>query len=169
MLLAVRGLSGLWGDKHCFRLIQPVREECKVLPAGCSSNNSRVAEVHVCGSYARGHITLLCFLVRRTVYANTVFSQQGEDWRLIRCMCGALSGRCQDYVTESGEPTTVYRLVKYAIRPVSPSAEYVFHMTWRSVSWLIGLYTIGRAGYRSLHLLSKIWQNSHVLMRHIDL
>ena len=97
------------------------------MPAGCSSNNSRVAEVHVCGSYARGHITLLCFLVRRTVYANTVFSQQGEDWRLIRCMCGALSGRCQDYVTESGEPTTVYRLVKYAIRPVSPSAEYVFH------------------------------------------
>jgi hypothetical protein len=43
-------------------------------------------------------------------------------------MCGALCGRCQDYVTESGEATIVYRLVKYAIRPVSPSAEYVFHV-----------------------------------------
>jgi hypothetical protein len=49
--------------------------------------------------------------------------KQGEEWRSVRCMCGALSGRCQDHVTESGEATTVYRLVKYAIRPVSPSAE----------------------------------------------
>jgi hypothetical protein len=62
-------------------------------------------------------------------YANALLSQQGEDWRSVRCMCGALSGRCQDHVTESGEATTVYRLVKYAIRPVSPSAEYVFHVT----------------------------------------
>ncbi|KAI0262536.1 HECT-like ubiquitin-conjugating enzyme-binding-domain-containing protein [Gloeopeniophorella convolvens] len=49
--------------------------------------------------------------------------KQGEEWRFVRCMCGTLSGRCQDHVTESGEATTVYRLVKYAIRPVSPSAE----------------------------------------------
>lgn len=49
--------------------------------------------------------------------------KQGEDWRSVRCMCGALCGRCQDYVTESGEATIVYRLVKYAIRPVSPSAD----------------------------------------------
>lgn len=31
------------------------------VPAGCSSNNSRVAEVHVYGSYARGHMILLLF------------------------------------------------------------------------------------------------------------
>ncbi|KAH9963013.1 HECT-like ubiquitin-conjugating enzyme-binding-domain-containing protein [Russula dissimulans] len=49
--------------------------------------------------------------------------KEGEDWRSVRCMCGASSGRCQDYVTESGEATVVYRLVKYAIRPVSPNAE----------------------------------------------
>jgi hypothetical protein len=68
------------------------------------------------------------FLSGGSAYANAILSQQGEDWRSVRCMCGALSGRCQDYVTESGEATTVYRLVKYAIRPVSPSAEYVFYL-----------------------------------------
>jgi len=52
-----------------------------------------------------------------------VEKHKGEDWHSVRCMCGALCGRYQDYVTESGEATVVYRLVKYAIRPVSPSAE----------------------------------------------
>jgi hypothetical protein len=33
-----------------------------------------------------------------------------------------LCGRYQDRLTEFGETTTVYRFVKYAIRPVSPSA-----------------------------------------------
>ena len=95
------------------------------LPASCSSNNSRVAEVHVCGSYARGHILFYfhVYLPGGSRYADTMFMQQGEDWRSVRCMCGAMCGRCQDNVTESGEATVVYRLVKYAIRPVSPSAE----------------------------------------------
>ncbi len=108
------------------------------MPVSCSSNNSCVAEEHVYGSYARGHITLLLlcfFLSGGSCYANTMLSQQGEDWRSVRCMCGALCGRCQDYVTESGEATIVYRLVKYAIRPVSPSTEYVFHVTW--VFWFL--------------------------------
>src|SRR6266850_6719584 len=95
-------------------------------------------------------------------------SQQGEDWRLVRCMCGALCGRCQDHVPESGEATVVYRLVKYAIRPVSPSAECVSHVHCLG-SLLISVGTSGRAGYRSLHSLSKTWQNSHALMRYIGL
>ncbi|KAH9060582.1 HECT-like ubiquitin-conjugating enzyme-binding-domain-containing protein [Lactarius vividus] len=49
-------------------------------------------------------------------------NKHGEEWRSVRCMCGTLCGRYQDRVTESGETTTVYRFVKYAIRPVSPSA-----------------------------------------------
>jgi hypothetical protein len=109
------------------------------------------------------------FLSRGSEYANAILSQQGEEWRSVRCMCGALSGRCQDHVTESGEATTVYRLVKYAIRPVSPSAEYVSYVARPSGSWLIGAYHLGRAGSRSLHSLSKIWQNSHALMRRIGL
>ena len=67
-------------------------------------------------------------MFKKTCHADSMLLQQGGDWRLVRCMCGALSGRCQDHVTDSGEVTAVYRLVKYAIRPVSPSAEYVLHV-----------------------------------------
>lgn len=55
MFRAVKVWSGQGGGRHCFRLIQTVQEELQGIPAGCSFNNSRVAEVYVCGSYARGH------------------------------------------------------------------------------------------------------------------
>jgi hypothetical protein len=98
-----------------------------------------------------------------------MLSQQGEDWRSVRCMCGALSGRCQDYVTESGEANVVYRLLKYAIRPVSPYAEYVSYFHGLVVSWLISVCILGRVGYRFLLSLSKIWQNSPALMQRTGL
>ncbi|TFY73583.1 hypothetical protein EWM64_g10429, partial [Hericium alpestre] len=47
----------------------------------------------------------------------------GEEFRTVRCICGSFAGRCQEYTSESGERTTAYRLVKYALRPVSPAAE----------------------------------------------
>ena len=47
-----------------------------------------------------------------------------------------MSGRCQEQVAESGETITVYRLVKYAIRPVSPSAEYVSRVQRPFNFWL---------------------------------
>jgi hypothetical protein len=63
MFRAVMVRVGAGGDgKHCFRLIQTVQEELQGIPAGCSFNNSRVAEVQVCGSYARGH-SFLPFLI----------------------------------------------------------------------------------------------------------
>ncbi|KAF8069026.1 HECT-like ubiquitin-conjugating enzyme-binding-domain-containing protein [Lyophyllum atratum] len=46
----------------------------------------------------------------------------GEDWRLARCLCGAVLGRCQDHST-GDEKLTVFRLLKYAIRPVSLTSE----------------------------------------------
>ncbi|KAI0064260.1 hypothetical protein BV25DRAFT_299244 [Artomyces pyxidatus] len=49
--------------------------------------------------------------------------KHGEEWCTVRCICGTFSGRCQDHVNAAGEKTAVYRLVKYAIRPVSPSTE----------------------------------------------
>ena len=59
MVLNVSSCIGKVGagevDKHCFWLIQTVQEELQEIPACCSFNNSRVAEVHVCGSYAREH------------------------------------------------------------------------------------------------------------------
>ncbi|KAI0322864.1 HECT-like ubiquitin-conjugating enzyme-binding-domain-containing protein [Amylostereum chailletii] len=51
-----------------------------------------------------------------------------EEWHSVRCKCGTFSGRCQDYVAEGGQTATVYRLVKYAIRPVSPTAERVLFL-----------------------------------------
>lgn len=41
----------------------------------------------------------------------------------MRCICGALLGRRQQHPAEAG--CTVYRLDKYAFRPMSPSVEYV--------------------------------------------
>ena len=126
MFRAVMVRSEQGGDRHCFRLIQTVQEGLQDIPAGCSFNNSRVAEVHVCGSYAREHsflsLPLFLFLFDSRLFTYITLLQHGEEWRSIRCMCGTLCGRYQDRFTEFGETTTVYRLVKYAIRPVSPSA-----------------------------------------------
>ena len=72
MFRAVMVRSEQGGDKHCFRLIQTVQEELQGIPAGCSFNNSRVAEVHVCGSYAREHSFLSLFL-SLFLYSTAVF------------------------------------------------------------------------------------------------
>jgi hypothetical protein len=82
------------------------------------------------------------FLSGGSDYINILLSQQGEDWRSVRCMCGALCGRYQDYVTESGEATIVYRLVKYAIRPVSPSAEYVSNVNVGALALNLSVCTL---------------------------
>ncbi|KAJ7064804.1 HECT-like ubiquitin-conjugating enzyme-binding-domain-containing protein [Mycena amicta] len=51
-------------------------------------------------------------------------TKRGEDWRLVRCICGAVVGRCQEHETASGgEMQNVFRMLKYAIRPVSSSTE----------------------------------------------
>ncbi|KAF8888545.1 HECT-like ubiquitin-conjugating enzyme-binding-domain-containing protein [Infundibulicybe gibba] len=47
---------------------------------------------------------------------------RGEQWRLVRCLCGAVVGRCQEH-SDNGQTSIVYRLLKYAIRPVSPTSE----------------------------------------------
>ncbi|EKM57478.1 uncharacterized protein PHACADRAFT_251147 [Phanerochaete carnosa HHB-10118-sp] len=46
-----------------------------------------------------------------------------DDWSRVRCICGAVVGRSQEHKPKYGESTIVYRLAKYAIRPVSPTAE----------------------------------------------
>jgi len=45
------------------------------------------------------------------------------DWQLVRCICGAVIGRCRQHQTSPDHSTSVYRLLKYAIRPVSPRTE----------------------------------------------
>ncbi|KAJ7126164.1 HECT-like ubiquitin-conjugating enzyme-binding-domain-containing protein [Mycena epipterygia] len=48
-------------------------------------------------------------------------TKRGEDWRLVRCLCGAVVGRCQEHQAAPG--SDVFRMLKYAIRPVSSSTE----------------------------------------------
>lgn len=51
--------------------------------------------------------------------------KSGEDWRLVRCLCGAIVGRCQEHRSSDGASSNVYRFLKFAIRPVSQTAEPV--------------------------------------------
>ncbi|KAJ7810749.1 HECT-like ubiquitin-conjugating enzyme-binding-domain-containing protein [Mycena olivaceomarginata] len=51
-------------------------------------------------------------------------TKRGEDWRLVRCICGAVVGRCQEHQAGSGNANAnVFRMLKYAIRPVSSATE----------------------------------------------
>ncbi|KAJ7485564.1 HECT-like ubiquitin-conjugating enzyme-binding-domain-containing protein [Mycena latifolia] len=51
-------------------------------------------------------------------------TKRGEDWRLVRCLCGAVVGRCQEHRTGPEDVrSNVFRMLKYAIRPVSSSTE----------------------------------------------
>lgn len=43
----------------------------------------------------------------------------------MKCICGAVVGRCIQHKTVEGDQSTTYRLAKYSIRPVSPSSELV--------------------------------------------
>ncbi|KAI0948109.1 hypothetical protein AcW1_009707 [Taiwanofungus camphoratus] len=46
-----------------------------------------------------------------------------DDWRRVRCICGAVIGRCQERNIKGLPLSPVYRLAKYAIRPVSSTTE----------------------------------------------
>ncbi|KAJ4000162.1 HECT-like ubiquitin-conjugating enzyme-binding-domain-containing protein [Lentinula boryana] len=45
----------------------------------------------------------------------------GNDYRLVRCLCGSVLGRCQEHPSDSTKVT--FKILKYAVRPVSPSSE----------------------------------------------
>ncbi|KAI0792296.1 HECT-like ubiquitin-conjugating enzyme-binding-domain-containing protein [Abortiporus biennis] len=52
--------------------------------------------------------------------------RHADDWIRIRCICGAVVGKCQMHKPSSSSPEgpmMVYRLAKYAFRPVSHIAE----------------------------------------------
>ncbi|KAF8627330.1 hypothetical protein AX15_004404 [Amanita polypyramis BW_CC] len=50
--------------------------------------------------------------------------KRDEGWRLVRCLCGAVIGRCQGSQLENAQNSTmVYRILKYAIRPINSTSE----------------------------------------------
>jgi len=54
---------------------------------------------------------------------NMTVETKGEEWALVRCLCGQVIGKCKEQPETSEAPECkYYRFAKYAIRPVSPSA-----------------------------------------------
>ncbi|KAK2461254.1 hypothetical protein APHAL10511_006781 [Amanita phalloides] len=50
--------------------------------------------------------------------------KRGEIWRPVRCLCGAVIGRCQGNQQGNVEDSpVVYRILKYAIRPISSTSD----------------------------------------------
>jgi len=50
--------------------------------------------------------------------------RDGESW-LARCICGAIIGRRHEQHSPDGTTPVMYRLFKYAVRPISQTAEFV--------------------------------------------
>ncbi|KAG8904851.1 hypothetical protein FRB99_001057 [Tulasnella sp. 403] len=59
-------------------------------------------------------------IVKNSLNASTNNESNG-DWSLARCLCGAVVGRSQKAHEDAA---LTYRLAKYALRPISPSAEF---------------------------------------------
>ncbi|KAJ3528770.1 hypothetical protein NMY22_g9273 [Coprinellus aureogranulatus] len=63
-------------------------------------------------------------VVARQHLLSAVEDKNHEDWKVCRCLCGAIIGRSTTRTsTQPDEPTssTCYRILKYAIRPVTPN------------------------------------------------
>ncbi|KAL0069209.1 hypothetical protein AAF712_003572 [Marasmius tenuissimus] len=61
-------------------------------------------------------------MTRDNVHSSRASSQRTEGGHVVRCICGAIVGRCQEHKSKDAN-ITAYRVLKYAVRPVSPSAE----------------------------------------------
>lgn len=61
-------------------------------------------------------------LFLKVLAANAYFVQLDDNWRLSRCLCGAVIGRCQERQVDDRK-TTIYRVLKYAVRLVSQAVE----------------------------------------------
>ncbi|KAI0718753.1 HECT-like ubiquitin-conjugating enzyme-binding-domain-containing protein [Cerioporus squamosus] len=55
--------------------------------------------------------------------ANDDDHKHDDGWRRTRCICGAIIGRCQERPSQDGAGPMVYRLAKYAVRPMSGTSE----------------------------------------------
>ena len=59
--------------------------------------------------------------------------QNDENWKVRRCLCGSIVGRSQTKEGDDGLTTTCFKILKYAIRPVTsnPSESVlVYHVLW---------------------------------------
>ncbi|XP_006463426.1 hypothetical protein AGABI2DRAFT_225212 [Agaricus bisporus var. bisporus H97] len=49
--------------------------------------------------------------------------KNSQSWSVVRCLCGNVVGRCQKHEDDVDGQSMMYRMFKYAIRPVSPTTE----------------------------------------------
>ncbi|OAX42316.1 hypothetical protein K503DRAFT_683559 [Rhizopogon vinicolor AM-OR11-026] len=83
------------------------------------------SEALVGGGYILFHQSaIVCNNVSCTEQPLTDSSlQRDEDWRLARCICGAVVGRRHERHMPDATASVMYRLFKYAVRPVSQITE----------------------------------------------
>ncbi|KAI0370636.1 hypothetical protein BV20DRAFT_966594 [Pilatotrama ljubarskyi] len=64
-------------------------------------------------------------VVQSNLWPTTEEDLKPDDgWQRTRCICGAIIGRCQDRPSYPGtQESKVYRLAKYAVRPMSANSE----------------------------------------------
>ncbi|TBU28039.1 HECT-like ubiquitin-conjugating enzyme-binding-domain-containing protein [Dichomitus squalens] len=62
-------------------------------------------------------------VVQNNVWPASEDDHKDDGWRRTRCICGAIIGRCQDRPSPDGHGPLVYRLAKYAVRPVNVNAN----------------------------------------------
>jgi len=93
--------------------------------SGSFVNNSLVVKLHLLGATLRSTFFSSVIFALNTRLIYHIIIQPGEDWRCVRCICGAILGRCQEHQSGDGVQATVYRLVKYAIRPITTALQLV--------------------------------------------
>ncbi|KAI0716976.1 HECT-like ubiquitin-conjugating enzyme-binding-domain-containing protein [Earliella scabrosa] len=62
-------------------------------------------------------------VVQKNFWPADEQDHRDDGWRRTRCICGAIIGRCQERPTSDAQGPMVYRLAKYAVRPMSGSSE----------------------------------------------
>ena len=81
----------------------------------------------------------------KTAFAPVLFiapmlthsSQHNDGGIRTCCICGAIIGRCQECPSSDSQGPMVYRLAKYAVRPLSPNSEYVICLPYLMLPQLL--------------------------------
>ncbi|KAL5522612.1 hypothetical protein ACEPAG_8629 [Sanghuangporus baumii] len=83
----------------------------------------KAGQVFVGGSYFLFHESAVV-----SSNLSVVDTAKGDEWKRVQCICGAVVGRCRSHSGEGfseGSGSSIYRIPKYALRPVSLTSEPV--------------------------------------------
>ncbi|KAL5499110.1 hypothetical protein ACEPAH_1628 [Sanghuangporus vaninii] len=83
----------------------------------------KAGQVFVGGSYFLFHESAVV-----SSNLSVVETNKSDEWRRVQCICGAVVGRCRSHSGEGDSEdsgSSIYRIPKYALRPVSLTSEPV--------------------------------------------